>query len=115
MQCEPGEPWLALLDWMMPGVDGPAVIRVVRSEEGMPYVHMILLTSRQSKDDLIAGLEAGADDYLTKPFPPEELRARLHTGERSLQLEDKLVESSAEVRFKATHDPLTSHWNPSRS
>src|SRR5258708_24824124 len=73
MQCEPGEPWLALLDWMMPGVDGPAVIRVVRSEEGMPYVHMILLTSRQSKDDLIAGLEAGADDFFTKPLYPEGL------------------------------------------
>jgi len=111
--CEPGAPRLALLDWMMPGLDGPAVIRVVRSQEGMPYVHMILLTSRQSKDDLIAGLEAGADDYLTKPFHPEELRARLHTGERILQLEDKLVEAREEMRFKATHDPLTSLWNRS--
>src|SRR5260221_320736 len=100
--CEPGAPRLALLDWMMPGLDGPAVIRVVRSQEGMADVHMILLTSRQSKDDLIAGLEAGADDYLTKPFHPEELRARLHTGERILQLGDKFVEGREEMRFKGS-------------
>lgn len=61
--------------------------------------------------DLIAGLASGADDYLTKPFHPEELKARLRTGRRILELEDKLVEAREEMRFKATHDPLTTLWN----
>jgi diguanylate cyclase (GGDEF)-like protein len=104
-------PRLALLDWMMPGLNGLEVIRAVRARNGRPYVHMILLTSRQSKDDIIAGLESGADDYLTKPFDPEELRARLRTGERILRLEDSLVKAREEMRFKATHDPLTCLWN----
>jgi two-component system cell cycle response regulator len=104
-------PRLALLDWMMPGMDGLDVIRAVRSQTNMPYVHMILLTSRQSKEDIIAGLESGADDYLTKPFDAEELRARLRTGERILRLEDNLVEAREEMRFKATHDALTCLWN----
>ena len=109
--CQPDGPRLALLDWMMPGMDGPEVIRAVRLQTGMPYVHMILLTSRQSKEDIIAGLESGADDYLTKPFDPQELRARLRTGERILRLEDSLVKARDEMRFKATHDPVTCLWN----
>ena len=109
--CQPDGPRLALLDWMMPGMDGLEVIRTVRVQTGMPYVHMILLTSRQSKEDIIAGLESGADDYLTKPFDPQELRARLRTGERILRLEDSLVKAREEMRFKATHDPLTCLWN----
>jgi two-component system, cell cycle response regulator len=109
--CQQDGPRLALLDWMMPGMDGLEVIRAVRQQTGMPYVHMILLTSRQSKEDIIAGLESGADDYLTKPFDPQELRARLRTGERILRLEDSLVKAREEMRFKATHDPLTCLWN----
>ena len=109
--CEVDGPRLAMLDWMMPGMDGLGVIRAVRMRNEMPYVHMILLTSRQSKEDIIAGLEAGADDYLTKPFNPEELRARLRTSERILHLEDSLVKAREEMRFKATHDPLTCLWN----
>src|SRR6516164_2836604 len=85
--CEPEGPRMALLDWMMPGVDGPGVVRSVRVRRGQQYVHMILLTSRQAKEDVVAGLDAGADNYLTKPFNPQELRARLRTGERILQLE----------------------------
>ena len=108
---QPDHPRLAMLDWMMPGMDGLDVIRAVRQQAGAAYVHMILLTSRQSKEDIIAGLESGADDYLTKPFDPEELRARLRTGERILLLEDNLVKAREEMRFKATHDPLTCLWN----
>jgi two-component system cell cycle response regulator len=108
---EPDAPRLALLDWMMPGLNGVDVVRAVRLRTEMPYVHMILLTSRQSKEDIIAGLESGADDYLTKPFDPEELRARLRTGERILRLEDNLVKAREEMRFKATHDTLTCLWN----
>src|SRR5579859_2507156 len=109
--CEPNGPRLALLDWMMPGVDGPGVVRMVRVRRGQQYVHMILLTSRQAKEDIVAGLDAGADDYLTKPFNPQELKARLRTGERILHLEDTLVEAREEMRYRATHDVLTGLWN----
>lgn len=109
--CQRDGPRLALLDWVMPGMDGLAVVRAVREQRDLPYVHMILLTSRRDKEDVIAGLESGADDYLTKPFHPPELRARLRTGERILLLEDRLVEAREEMRFKATHDALTSLWN----
>lgn len=109
--CEKDGPRLALLDWIMPGLDGPAVVRTVRQRREQPYVHMILLTSRQSKEDIVVGLESGADDYLTKPFDPQELKARLRTGERILSLEDRLVKAREEMRFKATHDSLTSLWN----
>jgi len=104
-------PRLALLDWMMPGADGPSVCREVRRQREQPYVYMVLLTSKESKDDVIAGLESGADDYLTKPYHIEELKARLRTGQRILHLEDKLVEAREEMRFKATHDALTTLWN----
>jgi len=72
---------------------------------------MVLLTSKESKQDVVAGLESGADDYLIKPVDPEELKARLLTGLRILQLEDSLVEARENMRFKATHDPLTSLLN----
>jgi diguanylate cyclase (GGDEF)-like protein len=107
----PGGPRLALLDWMMPGVDGPSVCLEVRSHREQLYSYIILLTSKGAKEDLIAGLEAGADDYLTKPCNSEELKARLRTGERVLRLEDTLVHAREEMRFKATHDALTSLWN----
>jgi two-component system, cell cycle response regulator len=104
-------PRLALLDWVMPELDGPGVCREVRKLREQAYIYMILLTSKESKEDTVTGLESGADDYLTKPFDPEELKARLRTGERILSLEDKLVEAREEMRFKATHDTLTSLWN----
>lgn len=109
--CSPRGPRLALIDWMMPDLDGPGVCRAVRSRSDNAYVYILLLTSRQSIEDVVNGLEAGADDYLTKPCHAAELKARLHTGHRLLQLEDKLVEAREEMRFKATHDALTSLWN----
>jgi two-component system cell cycle response regulator len=107
----PDGPRLALLDWMMPELDGPCVCLEVRKQQERPYVHIVLLTSRGSKQDVVAGLEAGADDYLTKPWDPAELIARLRVGQRILQLEDRLVEARETMRFKATHDPLTSLFN----
>jgi PleD family two-component response regulator len=93
-------PRLGLLDWSMPGLDGPDVCRRMRALANHPYAYLILLTSRESRQDLVDGLEAGADDYLTKPCHPEELTARLRAGQRILQLQDKLSHD-------ARHDPLT--------
>jgi two-component system cell cycle response regulator len=109
--AKPDAPRLALIDWMMPELDGPGVCREVRNKPRNSYVYIMLLTSRQSTEDVVNGLEAGADDYLTKPCHPAELQARLHTGQRILELEDKLVIAREEMRFKATHDSLTSLWD----
>lgn len=79
-------PALAIIDWMMPGLDGIELCRRIRSASRRPPVYVILLTARASRQDLVAGLEAGADDYLTKPFDPDELRARIHVGQRTLGL-----------------------------
>ena len=104
-------PRLALLDWMMPEKDGVEVCRQVRGHRGKAYTYLILLSSKESKSEIVEGLEAGADDYLTKPYDDEELKARLRAGERILELEDRLVEARENMRFQATHDPLTSLWN----
>jgi two-component system cell cycle response regulator len=104
-------PRLALIDWMMPELDGPGVCRVVRARTHDAYVYIMLLTSKQLTEDVVKGLEAGADDYLTKPCHPSELKARLRTGLRILELEDKLVVAREDMRFKATHDSLTSLWD----
>jgi diguanylate cyclase (GGDEF)-like protein len=108
---KPDGPRLALLDWMMPELDGPQVCREVRKADERAYVYLTLLTSKDSRDDLVEGLNAGADDYLIKPCNPAELKARLRTGERILQLEDTLVASREDLRFQATHDALTATWN----
>ena len=109
--CQADGPRLALLDWVMPELDGPGVCREVRRQQEESYVYMVLLTSKEAKEDIVAGLESGADDYLTKPFNVDELKARLRTGERILHLEGRLVEAREMMRFKATHDALTSIWN----
>ncbi len=109
--CKPEGPRLALLDWVMPELDGPGVCRAVRTRSEQTYVYMVLLTSKGSKEETVLGLESGADDYLTKPFNGEELRARLRVGERILLLEDRLVEARENMRFRATHDQLTSLLN----
>ncbi len=109
---QPDGPRLALIDWMMPKLDGLGLCREVRrTQRDGAYVYILLLTSRQDAEDVVAGLEAGADDYITKPFHPAVLRARLHTGRRILSLEETLVQAREEMRFKATHDALTSLWN----
>jgi two-component system cell cycle response regulator len=104
-------PRLALLDWEMPELNGPGVCREIRKKSDGSYVYMVLITAKDSKTDVVAGLESGADDFLTKPIDVEELKARLRTGLRILDLEDRLVEAREEMRFKATHDTLTSLWN----
>src|SRR5437764_15259949 len=69
-------PRLAILDWMMPGMDGVEVCRRIRSEVREPYIYILLLTARTESQDLVEGMESGADDYLTKPFNAHALRVR---------------------------------------
>ena len=109
---EPDSPKLALVDWMMPELDGVELCREIRGRHHeRSYTYILLLTSKQNSEDIVAGLEAGADDYITKPCQPAELKARLYTGRRILSLEQKLVEAREEMRFRATRDGLTGLWN----
>ncbi|HVB08555.1 MAG TPA: diguanylate cyclase [Candidatus Acidoferrales bacterium] len=100
-------PRLAILDWMMPGIEGVEICRRVRARSERPYTFMILLTARGQKQSLLDGLKAGADDYLLKPFDAEELRARLQVGERILKTQDELIAARDALHFQATHDALT--------
>jgi len=85
-------PTLALLDWMMPGMDGPDVCRRVRAELPLANMYLMLVTARETRRDLIAGLDAGADDYVVKPFDADELRARIGVGVRVIALRENLAE-----------------------
>jgi len=105
--CKADGPRIALIDWMMPELDGPGVCREMR-ERNHHYIHILVLTSKNSKRDVVKALEAGANDYLVKPFDSEELKARIGVGMRILQLEDDLVQAREDMRYKATHDALTS-------
>jgi len=97
-------PPLAIVDWMMPGMDGVQICRELRHQQKKPSPYLIMLTARDQIEDLVEGMEAGADDYLRKPFDMRELRARLHAGERTLALQD-------ELRARATFDDLTKLLN----
>ncbi len=104
-------PRLAILDWMMPGMDGVEVCRKVRQRDAEPYIYILLVTAKGQKQDIIEGLEAGADDYLTKPFDAQELRARLRAGRRIIELQEQLLSAREQLKVEATHDPLTGLWN----
>ncbi len=92
------DPTLAILDWMMPQMDGPDVCRRVRQELPLANMYLLLVTAREGRGDMVAGLDAGADDYIIKPFDPEELRARVAVGVRVLSLQQKLGERVAELQ-----------------
>ena len=83
---------MAILDWMMPGITGVELCRRIREDESRAHLHVILLTSRDTRSDVVVGLDSGADDYLIKPFDPEELRARVRVGTRILSLQERLAE-----------------------
>jgi len=91
-------PTIAILDWMMPQMDGPEICRSVRRELPLANMYLMLLTARESRGDLVTGLDAGADDYIIKPFDAEELRARVQVGVRVLALQERLAERVAELQ-----------------
>lgn len=104
-------PALAILDWMMPGMTGPDVCRKIRQRAHEPYTYILLLTSKSQKEDLIEGMEAGADDYITKPFDQHELQVRLRAGTRLVDLQAELMAAREALREQATKDALTRLWN----
>jgi two-component system, cell cycle response regulator len=104
-------PQLAILDWMMPGMDGIEICRRIRGLQQDSYRYVLLLSAKDDKHDVVQGLEAGADDYLTKPFDVDELHARVRAGKRILELQNELIQARESLRFEALHDHLTGVWN----
>jgi two-component system, cell cycle response regulator len=102
---------LLVVDWVMPKKDGIEVCRAIRSGPQEPYVYIVLLTAKDDKSDIIAGLDAGADDYLVKPCNPLELKVRLRAGRRVIELQEQLVKARESLRFEAMHDSLTGLLN----
>lgn len=96
-------PQLVILDWMMPGMDGIEVCRRARELTGRISLHIILLTALNRKQDIVAGLGAGADDYLSKPFDSSELRARIQAGQRIIQLQTAMAERVRELEDALAH------------
>jgi diguanylate cyclase (GGDEF)-like protein len=106
-------PSVAILDWMMPGYTGLELCRMTRAAAREPYTYILLLTSKSLKEDLIEGMEAGADDYITKPFDQHELKVRLRAGTRLVELQAELLSAREALREQATKDWLTKVWNRS--
>jgi two-component system, cell cycle response regulator len=108
---EQEHPRLVILDRMMPHVDGLDVCRTIRRLGPEPYVYVILLTAQDESDQIVEGFQAGADDYITKPFAVQELEARVRTGARIAELQEQLISARERLRIEATHDSLTGLLN----
>ena len=104
-------PRLAVLDRMMPHMDGLDVCRTIRRQGAEPYVYVILLTAQDDTSEIVEGFEAGADDYITKPFEVQVLEARVRTGARIVELQEQLIAANERLRVEATHDSLTGLLN----
>jgi two-component system cell cycle response regulator len=104
-------PNLIILDWMMPGFSGIDLCRKIRSRKTQPYPYILLLTSKDAKQDIVEGLDAGADDYLVKPLDANELQVRLRVGKRILGLQQELMLKEQEMLVEALRDRLTALWN----
>ena len=108
---QPDPPRLAILDWMMPEIDGVEVCRRVREQNREPYIYILLLTAKDTAEELIEGMEAGADEYLRKPVNTQELRVRLRAGRRIIDLQEELVRARELLRRQASRDCLTEFYN----
>lgn len=104
-------PSLMILDWDMPKMDGLELCRRIRQRESRIRPYIILLTAMDQKEDLVKAFEAEVDDYITKPFNPDELRARMSAALRVLEMQDKVLKAEEALRHQATHDSLTSLSN----
>lgn len=104
---------IIILDWLMPKLNGLDVCRKVRETITDRYTYIILMTAKGDSEDVIEGLTAGADDYITKPFKRPELKARLVTGKRIINLETQLLDTQKRLHELATRDGLTNLWNRS--
>lgn len=102
---------MAILDWMMPEMDGLQVCEAIRKADTGGYKFLILLTAKNKKEDLVSGMDAGADDYIIKPFDKNELRVRLRAGRRIIEFEEALVKAKEELRIQAMYDSLTGLLN----
>jgi diguanylate cyclase (GGDEF)-like protein len=108
----PDCPKLVLLDWVLPDIEGVELCRRIRlAGTGSSYSYVILLTGKNGRKDLLEAMQAGADDYLVKPFDQLELRARLLVGERIVNMHEELVSAKESMRYAATHDSLTGLMN----
>jgi len=109
---QPNAPKLVLLDWVLPDLDGIELCQRIRQAgSSSPYVYIILLTSKEGRQNMLQAMQAGADDYLVKPFDELELKARLLVGKRILDLQEELVSARESMRHAATHDSLTGLTN----
>jgi class 3 adenylate cyclase len=114
---EAGKFDIVVSDWDMPGVTGVELIRRIRAAAEQPFVYIIMLTSRTQTEDLVTGIDAGADDFLTKPFDKAELRVRLLAGERFVRLERNLTQRSEELEaaqgdIRTLADKLSKYLSP---
>lgn len=108
---QPGAPEMAIVDWVMPEMDGIELVRRIRAKQTEQPPYIIMLTAMDNKADIITGLDAGANDYISKPFDMGELRARVEVGRRLLQLQSELIKSREEMAYLAMHDQLTGMMN----
>ncbi|MCF8107684.1 MAG: diguanylate cyclase [Desulfohalobiaceae bacterium] len=104
-------PDLAILDWVMPGMDGLQVCRLIRENLTFNPPYLILLTAKGEKSDIVTGLDAGASDYISKPYDNDELLARIRVGQRMVELQTELLETREALAHKATYDSLTGALN----
>jgi two-component system cell cycle response regulator len=108
---QPDSPRLLVLDRVMPQMDGVDVCRAIRRGGPEPYVYIILLTGRSEQEEIVEGFEAGADDYITKPFDIQELKARVRTGARIVERQEQLISAREQLRLEGMYDALTGLLN----
>lgn len=104
----------AIVDWMMPEMDGIELIHRIRAQFSERYIYIIMLTARDSGDDIATGLEIGADDYVSKPFPVREMRARINSGIRLIGVQERLLDSGEQMENLVSRDHLTKLYNRRR-
>lgn len=104
-------PQIAVLDWIMPEMNGIDVCREIRTTKKEPYIYIIMLSARGEKEDIVEGMNSGADDYIAKPFHSHELNVRIKAGRRIIELEEDLISVRNQLQIQATHDNLTGILN----